>query len=161
MIERRVGVGVFWKCCYTAFCLLGVASIYAAEKESVDWSTVIKKQKSNQSQLEKKAEKLVQQMTLDEKMALYVMASAEIERLDIPAHDWWNEAIHGVARNGEATQFPVSIAMASTWDPDLILRMSDAIGKEARGIYNSRGNPTDRYAGLTIWSPTLGRGVTS
>lgn len=155
VIERRVGVGVFWTCCCTAFYLLGAASVYAAELENADWSKVIKEQKSYQDKLEKKAEKLVQQMTLDEKMSLYVMSSAEIERLEIPAHDWWNEAIHGVARNGEATQFPVSIAMASTWDPDLIIRMSDAIGKEARGIYNSRGNPTDRYAGLTIWSPTL------
>ena len=141
------------------FCavVFGVGSSVQAEvvAPEVDWDAIIERQKESQNVFRIKAEALVKQMTLEEKISLYAMASKPVKRLGIPAHNWWNEAIHGVARNGKATQFPVSIAMASTWDPELILRMADAIGKEARGIYNSRNNPTNRYECLTIWSPTM------
>ena len=155
VLMKRLYSGVYLKCCCAVFSLFGAASIYAAEQEGVDWSAIIEQQKEAQSVLREKADALVGQMTQKEKINLYSMSSKEITRLDIPAHDWWNEAIHGVARNGIATQFPVSISMASTWDPELILQMADAIGREARGIHNSRENPTGRYEGLTLWSPTM------
>ncbi|GAF02175.1 glycoside hydrolase family 3 N-terminal domain-containing protein [Saccharicrinis fermentans] len=75
----------------------------------------------------KQASKLVKQMTLEEKVRLIEMTNLPIERLHIPGHHWWNEALHGVARRGEATQFPVPLSMASTWHPQLIKDMANAL----------------------------------
>lgn len=145
----------------TRFALCGMffyafsATVNHASESTINWTTIIQRQQVSQSIFREKAEALVERMTLADKVSLLSMSSKKIDRFGIPAHDWWNEAVHGVARNGPATQFPVSIAMASTWDPELILRMADAIGQEARGIHNSRGNPSGRYEGLTFWSPTM------
>lgn len=102
-----------------------------------------------------KAAELVAQLTLDEKVSLIPMDSIAVERLNIPEYDWWNEALHGVGRNGIATQFPQSICMASTWNPELIEEMATAIGDEARAKHHANPNPVKRYQGLTIWSPTI------
>ncbi|MCH6255807.1 glycoside hydrolase family 3 C-terminal domain-containing protein [Puniceicoccaceae bacterium K14] len=100
---------------------------------------------------------LVSQMTLDEKVALIEMDSGAVERLDIPAHHWWNEALHGIARRGKATQFPIPLSMASTWNPRLIHKMGTAISDEARALHHSDSaeDATKRYHGLTIWSPVV------
>ena len=105
----------------------------------------------------KQATDLVGQMTLDEKVKLIEMKNFPIERLGIPGHDWWNEALHGVARRGKATQFPVSLSMASTWNPKLIGDMATAISDEARALHNadSPEDKTLRYHGLTLWSPVI------
>jgi len=124
-------------------------------RTEAEWTEVIASQKMSQKEFRNKAAALVSQMTLDEKLSLYLMDSGAIERLGIPQHHWWNEALSGVARNGKATQFPQAIAMASTWDPELILNMADAIGKEARAKHHSIPNQNDQYQGLTIWSPTI------
>jgi len=105
----------------------------------------------------KQATELVKQMTLEEKVNLVEMTSLPIERLDIPGHHWWNEALHGVARRGEATQFPVPLSMASGWNPALIKEMSTAISDEARALNNadSSEDKAKRYHGLTLWSPVI------
>jgi len=85
-------------------------------------------------------------------------SAASIERLGIPAYDYWSEGLHGVGRNGRATVFPQAIGMAATWDPDLIERVATAISTEARAKYHetlrARGN-TIIYQGLTFWSPNV------
>ena len=80
-----------------------------------------------------------------------------VPRLGIPAYNWWNEGLHGVARAGHATVFPQAIGLAATWDTDLVHRMADVVSTEARAKYNDaiqHGN-TGRYFGLTFWSPNI------
>ncbi len=106
---------------------------------------------------EKRAKELIAQMTLDEKVSQTVNHSAAIERLGIPAYDWWNEALHGVGRAGVATVFPQSIGLAATFDEDFIEEIADAISTEARAKYNEQQKYGDRdiYKGLTFWSPNV------
>jgi len=109
--------------------------------------------------VEERVKNLVSQMTLDEKVSQTMMTSPAIPRLGIPAYDWWNEGLHGIARAGEATVFPQAIALAATWNPELHERIADVISTEARAKNNEwirlqNGN-TYRYQGLTIWSPNI------
>src|SRR5580704_13236802 len=85
---------------------------------------------------EERAADLVGRLTLQEKVLQMQNAAPAIARLHIPAYDWWNEALHGVARAGRATVFPQAIGLAATWDVDLIHRVSDVISTEARAKYN-------------------------
>ncbi|HJU55572.1 MAG TPA: glycoside hydrolase family 3 C-terminal domain-containing protein [Pyrinomonadaceae bacterium] len=107
--------------------------------------------------IEKRVEDLVSRMTLEEKVSQMLNKAAAIERLDIPAYDWWNEALHGVARAGTATVFPQAIGLAATWDTDLMHRVADVISTEARAKYNdfARKGERGRYKGLTFWSPNI------
>jgi len=100
---------------------------------------------------------LVGRMTLDEKVSQMKDVAPAIDRLGIPAYNWWNEALHGVARSGLATSFPQAIGLAATWDDSLIFRMASVISDEARAKYqeNLRNNRHDRYGGLTFWSPNI------
>ena len=84
-------------------------------------------------------------------------AAPAIERLDIPAYGWWNEALHGVARAGYATVFPQAIGLAATWDTNLMHRVADVISTEARAKLHEfiRQNQRTRYGGLTFWSPNI------
>ena len=75
---------------------------------------------------------LLGRMTLEEKVSQLQYTSAAIPRLGVPAYNWWNEALHGVARAGRATVFPQAIGLAATWDTDLLLRVASTIGDEAR-----------------------------
>jgi beta-glucosidase len=106
---------------------------------------------------EKRAADLVSRMTLEEKVLQMQNSAPAIPRLNIPAYDWWNEALHGVARAGEATVFPQAIALAATWDTELMGRIADTISTEARAKYNEalRTNDHSRYHGLTFWSPNI------
>ncbi len=106
---------------------------------------------------EQRAKDLVGRMTLDEKVLQMQNSAPAIPRLNIAAYDWWNEALHGVARAGEATVFPQAIGMAATWDTDLMHRVADVISTEARAKYNEaiRNNDHSRYHGLTFWSPNI------
>ncbi len=107
---------------------------------------------------EKRAVLLMQQLTTDEKIAFLQYTQPAIERLRIPAYNWWNEALHGVARNGVATVFPQAIAMAATWDIALIKQMGDAVSTEARAKYNealAKNGANANYEGLTFWSPNI------
>src|SRR5580692_3576848 len=106
---------------------------------------------------EKRAADLVGRMTLDEKILQMQDQAPAIARLGVPAYGWWNEALHGVARAGEATVFPQAIGLAATWDTDLEQRIGDIISTEARAKYNDaikRDNHA-RYSGLTFWSPNI------
>jgi beta-glucosidase len=100
---------------------------------------------------------LVSRMTLEEKASQMQDVARAIPRLGIPAYNWWNEGLHGVARSGHATVFPQAIGLAATWDTDLIHRMAEVISTEARAKYNDaiRHGNTGRYYGLTFWSPNI------
>ncbi len=105
----------------------------------------------------KKAKELVSQMTLTEKISQMQHYAIEIERLNIPSYNWWNEALHGVARAGVATMFPQAIALASTFDNEMIYRVGEIISKEGRAKYNEARKRGDRglYKGLTFWAPNI------
>jgi beta-glucosidase len=101
---------------------------------------------------------LIARLTLEEKVGLMGHPARGVPRLGIPAYNYSNEALHGVARNGRATVFPQVIGMAATWDPELIQRVASAIGDEARAKYHEalrRRGFTDYYQGLTFWSPNI------
>jgi beta-glucosidase len=107
--------------------------------------------------IEQRVNDLVSRMTLQEKTSQMQDVAPAIPRLGIPAYNWWNEGLHGVARAGHATVFPQAIGLAATWDTDLIHRVADVISTEARAKYNDaiqHGN-TGRYYGLTFWSPNI------
>lgn len=106
---------------------------------------------------EKRARDLVGRMTLEEKISEMQDVAPAIPRLDIPAYNWWNEALHGVARAGLATVFPQAIALAATWDTNLEHRIASEISTEARGKYNDAiaHDNHGRYRGLTFWSPNI------
>ena len=108
--------------------------------------------------LEERVEDLIGRLTVDEKISQTMMDSPAIERLGIEHYHWWNEALHGVARNGTATVFPQAIGLAATWDTDLHQRIADTISTEARAKNNevvAQGNGTKKYQGLTLWSPNI------
>ncbi len=106
---------------------------------------------------EERVDDLVDQMTLEEKVSQMVHHAAAIERLGVPAYNWWNECLHGVARAGIATVFPQAIGMGATFDTDLISRMSVAVSDEARAKHHEFVRQDDRgiYKGLTFWSPNV------
>ncbi len=103
------------------------------------------------------ARALVAQMTLAERAAMLRYDAPGVPRLDIPAYNWWNEALHGVARAGTATVFPQAIAMAATFDTDQVRAMGEVIAEEGRAKYNAQSARGDRdiYKGLTFWSPNI------
>jgi beta-glucosidase len=107
--------------------------------------------------IEKRIDDLVGRLTLDEKVSLMIERAEPVERLGIPRFPWWNEALHGVARTGRATVFPQAIALAATWDTDLMLRVATGISDEARAMNNTwvaRGK-RNLYQGLVFWSPNI------
>ncbi len=106
---------------------------------------------------EARAVDLVSRMTLAEKISQMQNTAPAIPRLGVPAYDWWNEALHGVARAGLATVFPQAIGLAATWDTRLENRVSTVISTEARAKYNDAiaHNNHGRYYGLTFWSPNI------
>ncbi|MEA2174022.1 MAG: beta-glucosidase [Blastocatellia bacterium] len=107
--------------------------------------------------VEQRASDLVSRMTLEEKVSQMMSKSAAIERLGIPAYDWWNEALHGVAYAGTATVFPQAIGMGATWDADLVGDVASVISDEARAKYNEAISRDfrKRFYGLTFWSPNI------
>jgi beta-glucosidase len=100
---------------------------------------------------------LVSRMTIDEKILQMQNAAPAIDRLGIPQYEWWNEALHGVARAGYATVFPQAIGLAATWDTKLMREVADVISTEARAKHHefARNNQRLRYQGLTFWSPNI------
>ena len=105
-----------------------------------------------------RAKDLVSRLTLEEKVGLMGHEAKGVPRLNIPSYNYWNEALHGIARSGKATVFPQAIGMAATWDKELILRIASAIGDEGRAKYHTalrRHGYTARYQGLNMWSPNV------
>ena len=107
--------------------------------------------------LDQRVRDLISRMTLEEKAAQMIYYAPAIERLGVPEYNWWNEALHGVARAGHATVFPQAIGMAATWDTALMLQTGDTISTEARVKYRDALARNDHriYRGLTFWSPNI------
>ncbi|MGC8803853.1 MAG: glycoside hydrolase family 3 protein [Bacteroidales bacterium] len=107
--------------------------------------------------IDQRIENLVGQLTLEEKVKQMMYNAPAIERLGVPEYNWWNECLHGVARNGRATVFPQAIGLAATFDDSLLYRISSAIADEARAKFNAAvaiGN-RGQYSGLTFWTPNV------
>jgi beta-glucosidase len=124
------------------------------------WSTAVcsaQTYKDPAAPLDRRVSDLVSRMTLEEKVSQLTSDSPAIDRLGIPAYNWWNECLHGVARAGRATVFPETIGLAATWDTELLFRVSSAISDEARAKYNEfvRRGKRNIYQGLTFWTPNI------
>lgn len=104
-----------------------------------------------------RVKELLAQMTLEEKAGLLTHRSKPVERLGIPRYNWWNEALHGVARAGTATSFPQAIGLAASFDEALLQRVADVISTEGRAKYHEFVRQGDRgqYKGLTFWCPNV------
>ncbi len=111
----------------------------------------------DRKEAQNRARELVAKMTLEEKAGQLRYDAPAIERLGIPAYNWWNEALHGVARAGVATVFPQAIGMAAAFDKELMRQVGDAIATEGRAKYNTYREREDRdiYKGLTFWAPNV------
>ena len=103
------------------------------------------------------AHELAEQMTTEEKLWQMLYESPAVERLKIPAYNWWNEALHGVARAGVATVFPQAIGLAAAFDPDFLYKIADVISTEGRAKFQEFSKRGDRgiYKGLTFWAPNI------
>ncbi|MCR5215252.1 MAG: glycoside hydrolase family 3 C-terminal domain-containing protein [Eubacterium sp.] len=103
------------------------------------------------------AEKIVADMTLEEAASQIRYDSPEVARLGIPAYNWWNEGLHGLARAGTATVFPQAIALAAMFDSEMLQEIGDVVATEARAKYNESRKRGDRdlYKGITMWSPNI------
>ena len=130
--------------------LAAVPGLHAQDDASRPWLDTSRS-------FEERAAALVAQMTLEEKAAQMQNDSPAIERLGLPEYDWWNEALHGVARAGGATVFPQAIGMAASFDIPLMDQVSAAISDEARAKHHAfaRKGERGRYQGLTFWSPNI------
>jgi beta-glucosidase len=113
--------------------------------------------KDPKAALDRRVDDLLSRMSLEEKISQLTNDSPAIARLDIPAYNWWNECLHGVARAGRATVFPETIGMAATWDTGLIHRVATVISDEARAKHNEfvRRGKRNIYQGLTFWTPNI------
>ena len=108
---------------------------------------------------EQRVKDVVSRLTLEEKVAQMLNATPAIPRLGIPAYDWWNEVLHGVARTPfRVTVYPQAIAMAATWDTTSLRQMADFSALEGRAVHNKAirlGRTNERYLGLTYWTPNI------
>jgi beta-glucosidase len=104
-----------------------------------------------------RARALVGQMTLDEKIGQLMNAAPAIERLGVPAYNWWNECLHGVGRAGTATVFPQAIGLAAAWSPALLHEIAVVISDEARAKHHEAQRQGDHriYTGLDFWAPNI------
>ncbi|MCX6319005.1 MAG: glycoside hydrolase family 3 C-terminal domain-containing protein [Bacteroidetes bacterium] len=109
--------------------------------------------------VEQRVNDVVSRLTLEEKVAQMLNAAPAISRLGIPAYEWWNEVLHGVARTPfHVTSYPQAIGMAATWDTNSLHRMADFSAEEGRAIHNiaiEKNKTGDRYLGLTYWTPNI------
>jgi len=106
---------------------------------------------------EQRADDLIGRLTLDEKVKLMMDSSPAIERLGIPQFQWWNEALHGIGRNGYATVFPITMGMAASWDDELLHQVFTAVSDEARvkAQQAKRSGNIKRYQSLSFWTPNI------
>jgi len=104
-----------------------------------------------------KVKALMAKMTVDEKVSQLVHASKAIPSLNVPAYNWWNESLHGLARAGNATVFPQAIGLAATFDRDLVKNFANAISDEIRANYNAaqKRKGSLQYNGINVWSPNI------
>ena len=111
----------------------------------------------DRTEARKRAKELVAKMTVEEKAGQLRYDAPAIERLGVPAYNWWNEALHGVARAGTATMFPQAIGLAAAFDDELMGCIGEIIAVEGRAKYNEQAKRGDRdiYKGLTFWAPNV------
>lgn len=149
--QRRRVVNRFFLILFTAL------TTYActAEKDAADLSKA--KYRNPSLPIAVRVDDLIQRMTLAEKISQLYNESPAIERLQVPYYDWWNEALHGVARAGKATVYPQAIGLAATFNRPLVHQVAASISDEARAKhhYFIRNNVISRYTGLTFWSPNV------
>jgi beta-glucosidase len=134
---------------YITVFLFTVQSIKAQQKQRVYLDMM--------QPIDTRVNDLISKLTLEEKASLLGYRSAAVSRLNIPAYNWWNEALHGVARAGQATVFPQAIGMAATFNDSLLREVANIISTEARAKYNlaRAQNRHLQYMGLTFWSPNI------
>ena len=111
----------------------------------------------NREEAQQRARALVAKMTVEEKASQLKFDAEAIPRLGIPAYNWWNEALHGVARAGTATVFPQAIGLAAAFDAEMMKEIGSVIATEGRAKYNENQKYGDRdiYKGLTFWAPNV------
>lgn len=132
--------------------LLGIGGLYPAYAQT---TSIFRDPRKT---VEERAADIVSRLTLEEKIQQMMNAAPAIERLGIPAYNWWNECLHGVARSPyRVTSYPQAIGMAATWDTASLLTMAQQASDEGRAIYNdaSTKGKTGIYLGLTFWSPNV------
>jgi beta-glucosidase len=144
-----------WISACGAFILIGL--LLARPLNSTSGQNATHPYKDPSLPIEKRVDDLVSRLTLEEKVSQMMNGAAAIERLGVPEYEWWNEALHGVARAGHATVFPQAIGLAATWNTDLMHEVADVISTEARAKHHEfvRNNERGRYKGLTFWSPNI------
>lgn len=139
----------------TIYCLLFLICIYSySQDKKYDFEF-----QNPSLSFEQRVDDLVSRLTLEEKVSQMLNSSPEIARLGIPAYDWWNETLHGVARTPfKTTVYPQAIGMAATFDKNSLFRMADYSALEGRAIYNKAvelKRTNERYLGLTYWTPNI------
>ena len=132
--------------------ILAVAAVFAAVTACVHYPY----QDASLSP-EERTEDLLGRLTLEQKVSLMNYESPAIPELGIPQYNWWNEALHGSARNGLATVFPQSISMAASWNNELLLEVFDVASTEQRIKFNTarKDDVVEIYHGLTVWTPNI------
>ena len=125
--------------------------------QSLPAQTTQQTYKSPQLKAEQRADDLLKRLTLEEKVRLMMDTSPAIDRLQIPQFQWWNEALHGVGRNGYATVFPITMAMAASWDDALLHKVFTAVSDEARvkARQAKQSGHIRRYQSLSFWTPNI------
>ena len=144
-------------CTLILFFTPGTAIVEAKESMKADDTTPVLPFRNESLPVSERVADLLSRLTLQEKIAQMYDKAPAIERLNIPRYEWWNEALHGVARAGEATVFPQAIGLAASFDEELVLGVSRAIATEARAKHHDfvgRGTRS-MYTGLTFWSPNI------
>ena len=111
----------------------------------------------NRVEARQRATELVDRMTVEEMASQLRFDAPAIKRLGVPEYNWWNEALHGVARSGTGTVFPQAIGLGATFDTELLREIGDCISTETRAKYNEATKHGDRdiYKGITMWSPNV------
>ena len=139
-----------------AFCVAVCASVFAQQKPA--GRAEIRAYKNPKLPVAERVNDLISHMTLEQKVSQLTHVAGGIPQLGVPAYNWWNEGLHGVARAGNATVFPQAIGMASTFDEPLMEQAAEVISTEFRAKYYATLHPdgsSDWYRGLTVWSPNI------
>lgn len=143
---------------FTVFAIAGLPLTLNAQQQPIQSKGAIYAiYKDTSRTFEMRAADLVARMTLEEKVAQMLNDAPAIPRLGVPKYEWWNEALHGVARAGDATVFPQAIGLAATFNPELIGDVARVISDEGRAKHHefARRDQRLRYQGLTFWSPNI------
>ena len=136
---------------------LAIITVFSCRQQEQKKSTYRYPFQDPSLDIEKRLDDLMPRMTLDEKILQMMSDAPAIDSLGIPAYNWWSEGAHGVARFGNVSVFPQPIAMAATFDEELVQQISSAIGDEARAKFNAavKNNNRTQYGGLTFWAPNI------